>query len=117
MLRLFHDRIHESFALAAVMAASVALHVAWMDNLLITKSKTIAQWVTLNPDIGPISGLYIDVLGAYFVSLLIFAALWRGRDVSHWRERVFWFFITSIIIFLLMTLPFVYGFAVNDGFR
>ncbi|MCR4314396.1 MAG: hypothetical protein NUV84_04075 [Candidatus Uhrbacteria bacterium] len=108
----FRNRIHESFALAAILAGSVALHVAWIDNFLITKSQTIAEWVTLNSDIGPISGLYIDVLGAYFTSLLIVAALWRGRDVSHWRDRVFWFFITSMVIFLLMTLPFVYGFAV-----
>jgi hypothetical protein len=110
---LFRDRIHESFALAAVLAGSVALHVAWIDNLLITKSPTVAQWVTLNPQIGPISGLYVDVLGAYFTSLLIAAALWRAKDVSHWRDRVFGFFLLSILIFLIMTLPFVYGFAVT----
>lgn len=112
MFSRFRDRIHESFALAALLAGGVALHVAWIDNLLITRSTAVAQMVTLNPDIGPISGLYIDVLGAYFTSLLIAAALWRGRDVSHWRERVFWFFVASVVIFLLMTLPFVYGFAV-----
>lgn len=113
MFGLFRDRIHESFALAAVLAASVALHVAWIDNLLITRSREIAQMVTLNPAIGPISGLYIDVFGAYFVALLLAAALWRGRDVSHWRDRVFWFFILSLVVFFLMTLPFIYGFAVN----
>ena len=113
MLRLFHDRIHESFALSAILAASVALHVAWIDNLLISRSAAVADMVTLNPDIGPISGLYVDVIGAYFTSLLIAAALWRGRDVSHWRDRVFWFFVVSLIVFLLMTLPFVYGFAVR----
>jgi hypothetical protein len=113
MQRLFAKRVHESFALAAILAAAVALHTAWIDNLLISRSQTIAQWVTLNPDIGPISGLYVDVLGAYFTTLLIAAALWRGRDVSHWRDQVFWFFSGSLVIFLLMTLPFVYGFAVR----
>lgn len=96
-----------------MLAGSVALHVAWIDNLLITRSQTIARWVTLNPDIGPISGLYVDVFGAYFTTLLLATAIWRGRDVSHWRDRVFWFLMVSIIIFLLMTLPFVYGFAVT----
>lgn len=115
-MSLFKQRIHESFALAAILAASSALHAAWIDNLLIFKSDTIAQWVTLNPDIGPISGLYVDVLGAYFTTLLIATAFWRGRDVSHWRDRVFWFFLVSIIFFLFMTLPFVYGFAVNEPF-
>ena len=113
MLHLLHNRIHESFALSAIFAGSVALHVAWIDNLLITRSSTIASWVTLNPDIGPISGLYVDVMGAYFVALLLAAALGSGRDVSHWRDRVFWFFVASIVMFLLMTLPFVYGFAVT----
>lgn len=112
MFNLFRNRIHESFALAAVLAGAVALHVAWIDNLLITRSESIRAWVTLNPDIGPISGLYVDALGAYFTTLLIAAAMWRGKDVSHWRDRVFWFFIVSIVVFLLMTLPFIYGFAV-----
>lgn len=113
MLRLFSQRVHESFALSAILAGSVALHVAWIDNLLISRSRTIAEWVTLNPDIGPISGLYVDTLGAFFVTLLFMTFLWRGRDVSHWRDRVFWFFILSIVLFLVMTLPFIYGFAVT----
>lgn len=112
MLKFFRKRVHESFALAAIFAGSVALHVAWIDNLLISKSPQIREWVTLNPDIGPISGLYIDTLGAFFVTLLLAAAIWQGRDVAHWRERVFWFFVLSIIIFILMTLPFVYGFVI-----
>ncbi len=113
MFHFFRNRIHESLALSALFAGSVALHVAWIDNLLITRSVFIREFITLNPDIGPISGLYVDTLGAFFVSFLLAAFFWRGRDVSHWRDRVFWFFVTSIVVFLLMTLPFVYGFAVS----
>lgn len=113
MFNLFRNRIHESLALAALFAGAVALHVAWIDNLLITRSQLIREFITLNPDIGPISGLYVDTLGAFFVAFLLAAFFWRGRDVSHWRDRVFWFFVTSIVIFLLMTLPFVYGFAIS----
>lgn len=110
---MFASRIHESCALASLLAGSVALHIAWMDNLLIHRSRFVRDILTLNPDIGPISGLYLDTLGAFFVLLIILTAFWRGKDVSHWRERVFWFFILSIAIFLLMTLPFVYGFAIS----
>jgi len=113
MFHFFKERIHESFALASILAGSVALHVAWIDNLLITRSSSIRDWITLNPEIGPISGLYVDTLGAFFMTLLLATAFWRGKDVSHWRDRVFWFFVCSIVIFLLMTLPFVYGFVIS----
>jgi uncharacterized membrane protein len=113
MFHFFRNRIHESLALAAMFAGAVALNVAWIDNLLITRSPVIRDWMTLNTDIGSISGLYLDTLGAFFTTFLIVAVIWRGRDITHWRERVFWFFVASIIIFLLMTLPFVYGFVIG----
>lgn len=106
------SRIRESLALSAVFAGGVALHVAWIDHLLIRRSETIRSWVTINPEIGPISGLYLDVLGAFFVALLLALAFWKGRDVRHWQDRIFWFFLSSMVLFMLMTLPFVYGFAV-----
>ena len=113
MFHFFHNRIHEPLALAALFAGSVALHVAWIDNLLLTRSVLIRDWMTLNPDIGPISGLYLDTLGAFLTTFLIACAIWRGRDVAHWRERVFWFFAGSVIVFMFMTLPFVYGFVIS----
>ena len=105
-------RIRESLALSAVFAGSVALHAAWIDHLLITRSEVIADWITVNPDIGPISGLYVDVLASFFVALLLALFFWKGKDVRAWQDRIFWFFVMSVVIFLVMTLPFVYGFAV-----
>ncbi|MBI4438230.1 hypothetical protein HY631_04755 [Candidatus Uhrbacteria bacterium] len=113
MFHFFRNRIHESLALCALFSGAVALHVAWIDNLLITRSRVFAEFITLNPDVGPVSGLYVDTLGAFFMTFLLAASVWRGKDVSHWRDRVFWFFIASILLFLLMTLPFVYGFVVS----
>ncbi len=113
MARHFNDRIHESLALAAIFAGGVALNVAWIDNLLVSRSVIMASWMNLNPEIGPISGLYVDTLGAFFVTYLIAAALWRGKDLAHWRDRVFWFFVVSIVLFIIMTLPFIYGFVVS----
>lgn len=113
MFGWLNSRVRESFALAAVLAGSVALHVAWIDHLMISRSEDVRRWLMLNPEIGPISGLYLDVLGAFFVTLLIAAGIWKGRDVSHWRERVFTFFLVSIVVFVLMTLPFVYGFSIG----
>jgi hypothetical protein len=113
MPRHINDRIHESLAIAALLAGGVALNVAWIDNLLITRSDVIASWITINPAIGPISGLYVDTLGAFFVTYLFAAAIWRGKDVSHWRGQVFWFFFASVVAFIILTLPFVFGFVVS----
>ncbi len=70
MMHLFRGRIHESLALCALFAGSVALNVAWIDNLLLTRSAVIRDWMTLNPAIGPISGLYLDTFGVFFTALL-----------------------------------------------
>ena len=99
-------------ALSSIFAGGVALHVAWIDHLLITRSDVIADWITVNPEIGPISGLYVDVLGAFFVALLLALFFWKGKDVRHLQDRIFWFFVAAVVIFLVMTMPFVYGFAV-----
>lgn len=104
-------RIRESLAVSSLIAASVALNVAWIDNLLIHRSSFVYGWFNLNPAIGPISGLYLDVLGAYFVTLFVALALLRGRDVSKWRDRVMPFLALSIVLFFILTLPAVFGLA------
>ena len=111
--RLFKPRVHESVALAAIFAASVTLHVAWIVNLLVHRSETVWNWFLLDPDLGPISGMYTKTLITFFVIFVISSLLWRGRDCSHSRDRVFWFLVISIVMFLVMTLPFVYEFQLS----
>ncbi len=113
MFGLFKKRVHESVALAAVFAASVTLHIAWIVNLVVHRSETVWEWFLLSEEIGPISGMYTKTLLSFFGILLVSWLFWRGRDCSHWRSRVFWFFIMSLIVFLLMTLPFVYEFQIG----
>jgi hypothetical protein len=112
MFHFFHKRIHESVAFSAVLACAIALNVAWIDNLLISRVLFFRNFLTLNENIGPISGLYVVTAGSFFVSFFLAFVVWRGRDLAHWRSRIFWFFIASIIIFLLMSLPFVYDFKI-----
>jgi hypothetical protein len=114
MLRkLFKPRIHESVALAALFSASLTLNVAWIANLIMHRSDQVWTWFELSQRVGPISGLYTKTLLTFFIALIAFWIFLRGKDCSHHRESVFWFFIASIATFLVMTLPLVYGFQIG----
>ncbi len=107
------SRFHESVACAALFAASLTLHVMWVVNLLVVRIPLIAQWFSLIPSIGPISGMYLKAVGSFvffFVSSMLF---WRGKDCSHHRTVLLPFFLFSLVCFFLMTLPFVYLFSVT----
>lgn len=107
-MRLFSKRIHESVAFASVLGASLSLHVAWMANMIVYRSATVAQAFTLVPAIGPVSGLYLLTGTSFLFFFLVALLLSRGRDVSHWRSRLLWFFILSTCFFALLTMPALY---------
>ncbi len=109
----FHKRIHESLALAAFLSAAVTLQVAWMANLLAHRSEWVREQYTLVASVGPISGLYLKSAICYILLFGIFVLIFRGKDCSHWRDRVFWFFLISIAMFLVLTLPIVYQFSIT----
>lgn len=111
--RLFKPRVHESVAISAIFAASVALNLAWLANLLVHRSPMLWDAFNLLEELGPISGLYVKMLIAFFATFLISWIFWRGKDCEQFRSRVFWLFVGSIVIFLVMTLPFVYEFQVG----
>jgi hypothetical protein len=98
----FRSRIHESVAIAALAAASVALHAGWIANLLVVR---LAKTDVL-------SSLYLFVTTVYVVIFAMTLAWLRGRDCSLMRDRIFHFFLASALIFIAMTLPVVYGFSV-----
>lgn len=112
MFHLFHKRIHESIALSAQLAAALAMQMSWMTSWLAYRSEYIRQQFTLLETLGPISGIYLTTVLTYFVLFGICIFAFRGKDLTHWRERVFWFFLLSILMFILFTLPVVYEFQV-----
>ena len=107
-MKWFHSRIHEPVAFSSVLAVSLSLHIAWIANVLVYRVKAVEVFFTLHPGIGPVSGLYSLTICSFLLFWFLFLLIFRGRDISHLRERVFWFFVTSIILFFVMTMPVVY---------
>lgn len=114
---MFHifskDRFHESIACAALLAASITLHVMWIVNLLVVRIPFIAQLYSIIPSVGPISGMYLKAIATFVLVFLIAGWYWRGKDCSHHRRSLLTFFLLSTLIFFVMTLPFVYSFSVR----
>ena len=108
-------RFHESIALATVFAASVTLHVAWISNLLVAQVPLFQQWASVVPSIGPISGLYLKAVLVFIIVSILSVLYLRGKDCSMHRKSILFFFIASIVVFLVMTIPFVYSFSAVIG--
>ena len=104
--------MHESLALSAYLSTAVTLQIAWMANLLVHRSPWVRDQFTLVPSIGPISGLYLKFAISYVLLFGIFVLIFRGRDCTKWRDRAFWFFLCSVMMFLVLTLPIVYEFSI-----
>jgi len=102
MLSWLKSRIHESIAVAALFAAGVSLHAAWIANLVWFRSSRVDV-------LGP---LYLFVDTVYVIIFILTVAWCRGRDCSDFRDRAYHFFLVSILIFSVMTLPIVYGFTI-----
>lgn len=113
IFHLFHKRVHESLATAAFLSVAVTLQIAWMANFLVHRIPSIREQFNIIPSVGPVSGLYLKTFISSFLLFGIFVLLFRGKDCSHWRDRVFWFFLVSIVMFLVLTLPIVYEFTVT----
>ncbi len=114
----FFRRTHESLAVAAILAVSVSLHALWIIHLLFLRGVTAASTVV---DVVVARGWVQDrliaiytILGlVYLISFGVTVFFFRGRDCAHVRDRIFWFFAISLIIYLLMTIPQIAGFELT----
>ncbi len=112
MFKFFRSRVHESIALSASLAAALTLQLGWICNLLVERSHWVAEWFTLSSKIGPVSGLYLKMVIAYFLIFALSVLSFRGKDCSHWQQQVFWFLLISIGMYFILTLPAVYQFSI-----
>lgn len=110
-MQFFKPRIHESIAMAGIIAAAITLHGFWIVNLLITRSPFVIGFFYSSTEKGAVSSLYLFGLILFLIAWCILALIFKGRDCSHHRESAFWFLIVSLIIFFVMTLPPVFGFV------
>jgi len=102
MFHWFKSRIHEPIAIASIAGAAASLHAAWIVNLLFFRQARTDTLVSL----------YLFVACVYAI-IFAFTFVWcRGRDCSDLRGRVLHAFYVAALIFLAMTFPLVYGFAI-----
>lgn len=102
MFHFFRRHANESVAVSALMAGAASLHAAWIANL---------GWFRFYAS-GSSMPLYVFVAATYAVSFALAYAYARGRDASALRDQAFHSFVVAIVIFVAMTLPIVYRFAV-----
>lgn len=110
--RLFQPRVHESVVLSGLIATALTLHAMWLAHFILFRTPTLAPLFELSSEMGVISGLYALGASVYVISFLLSLAWWRGKDCSDARDRVFWFFVVSVIMYLILTFPLVYGFEI-----
>ncbi|MEK7615260.1 MAG: hypothetical protein AAB431_02660 [Patescibacteria group bacterium] len=112
MFSFFKNRIHESIALSASLSAALTLQVGWICVLLIERSEHVRKWFTLSEKIGPVSGLYLKMLVLFILFFGVCVLVRRGKDCSHWRAGVQWFFVISLIMYFIFTLPVLSSFVI-----
>ncbi len=116
MFHLFKKRLHESIALSGFLSGACTLQIAWIANWLVYRSEWVRTRFTLSESVGPLSGLYLKSVIVFVLLFGICVFAFRGKDVSHWRDRVFWFFLISIMMFVVLTLPVVYEFSLTVSY-
>ena len=104
---LFRPRIHESIAFSGMFSAGISLHLFWIVNLLAQRLPFVAELLMFS-DAGYIFGLYLVGFFTFVIAFVLLLTLLRGRDLSDHREHAFWFFLVSVVIYLVMTFPSIF---------
>ncbi len=89
----------DGLAAAALLAAGVGAFVLGLLTTLAEASTGIHDFLQFNDRVGPLSGKTIIAAAVYFGALLVFALIWRGRQLA--LKPVF---IAAVILLLLGVL-------------
>lgn len=105
-------RIPESVALSTVAAASLALHAGWIAYVLTVRSEAARGVFEMQAPFGIAGGLHLFSMSVFLILSGLGIVLFKGKDCSKYRDHIFWFFLISIVVYLLMTIPGVARFSV-----
>lgn len=93
----------DGLAAAALLAAGFGAFVLGLLTTLNEASAGIHDFLEFNDRVGPLSGKTILAVIAYFASLLVFALVWRGRQLA--LKPVLIVSIVLLLLGLLGTFP------------
>jgi hypothetical protein len=108
-------RVPESVALSIVGAASLALHAGWISYVLAVRSDVVRSFFEMRAPFGLAGGLHLFTASVFLVFVGLGVALFKGKDCSEYRDHVFWFFLASIVMYLLMTVPGIAQFSLTPN--
>jgi len=106
-------RVPESVALSIVGAASLALHAGWISYVLVVRSSTVRNFFEMQAPFGLAGGLHLFTASVFLVLAGLGIILFKGKDCSNYRDHIFWLFLASIVVYLLMTVPGVAQFSMS----
>ena len=72
-------------AAAAILAAAIGCFTLGLAVCLVAASSAVGMFLTFSKPVGPLSGKTDVAFGAFAVSWVILAYLWRGKNVSFGR--------------------------------
>jgi hypothetical protein len=112
---LWKKRVHEPLAVGALLGASASFHTMWILNLLRYRVPSLDETLLIAPSVGSVSGIYAAGVATYALVFGVVVLWLRGRDCSDIRDRVFWFYVVSTAVFVVMTIPVVFAFKIQAG--
>ncbi len=93
----------DGMAAAALLAVGVGAFVLGLLTTLAEASTSVKDFLQFNDRVGPLSGKTIIAAAVYFGALLVFALIWRRRQLA--LKPVFIAAVVLLVLGFLGTFP------------